>query len=350
MREEKESSGGSALDEALAWRLDWNLLRSYVVIIQERSFTAAAKKLKLKQPTVSNALRRLEETLGRRLIERGPRTFEPTASGDALYRQALQLFGTIDRLPTAMEDQSAVVTGRVSICMATHVTTPLFDETLAEFGRRHPMGTVSIAVSPSRMVVDAVEAQRCAFGICLVRDQRPGLNYSHFFREHFGFFCGPTHRLFGAGNLALSDLHGEHSVAFDTDQVNDVLRPVALLRERAELEAHPIGVSNNLEEVRRMVIAGLGIGALPIHVVERDVRDRLLWRLPPYEDPPAIDIFVVENPATQLNRAEQAFRQAFFERIAKTPLAERTYSVGAPPAPARSPARADGRAEPRPGA
>ncbi|MEZ5929261.1 MAG: LysR substrate-binding domain-containing protein [Parvularculaceae bacterium] len=77
-----------------------------------------------------------------------------------------------------------------------------------------------------------------------------------------------------------------------------MLRPVALLRESAALAPQPAGVSNNLEEVRRMVIAGLGIAPLPIHVVERDVRDGLLWRLPPYESPPAIDLFVVTNPAT----------------------------------------------------
>ena len=74
--------------ESLAWRLDWNLLRSFLVIVEERSFTTAAQRLNLKQPTVSNALRRLEETLGRRLINRGPREFEITPHGEALFRQA----------------------------------------------------------------------------------------------------------------------------------------------------------------------------------------------------------------------------------------------------------------------
>jgi hypothetical protein len=73
------------------------------------------------------------------------------------------------------------------------------------------------------------------------------------------------------------------------------------------------------------------------------VRDGLLWRLPPYENPPAVDIFVVVNPQTQLNRAEQEFRRLFDEQIGKTPLAERTYGpsswrkpAGAPPSRARA--------------
>ncbi|MCB9954943.1 MAG: LysR family transcriptional regulator [Parvularculaceae bacterium] len=311
--------------ESLAWRLDWNLLRSFLVIVEERSFTTAAQRLNLKQPTVSNALRRLEETLGRRLINRGPREFEITPHGEALFRQATQIFGAIDRLSSILEEESDCVNGTVAISMATHVTSPLVDNVLHEFQERHPKAAISISVHSSRNVVEAVRSKRAAFGICLVRERLPELEYTHLFTEHFGFFCGPTHRLFGKTNLSIKDLRGEKSVSFDTDQVNDVLRPVALLRESAALAPQPAGVSNNLEEVRRMVIAGLGIAPLPIHVVERDVRDGLLWRLPPYESPPAIDLFVVTNPATQLNRAEQEFRKIFFGAIERTPLAERTY-------------------------
>ena len=313
--------------DGLANQLDWNLLRCFYVLMRERSFTEAAQKLGLKQPTISNSLRRLEETLGRRLIDRGPRTFEPTIYGEALYKQVAQILGSIDRLGAIMEEETGVVSGTVAISMATHVTSPLVDSALAQFQTRHPKTVISISVASSRHVVEAVQSKHCALGICLVRDKLPGLEYTHLFREHFGFFCGPEHRLFGVSDLTLEDLRGERSVSFDTDQVNDVLRPVALLREQAALDPYPAGVSNNFEEVRRMVIAGLGIAPLPIHVVERDIRDGLLWRLPPYEDPPAIDIYVVHNPETQLNRAEQAFKRLLLDNIEATPLSERIYDA-----------------------
>lgn len=313
----------------LARRLDWNLLRCFYVLMQEKSFTEAAQKLDLKQPTVSNALRRLEETLGRRLIDRGPRTFEPTIYGEALFRQVEQIFGSIDRLSAIMEEEGGAVSGRVAIAMATHVMSPLIDGVLADFRARHPKASIAITVSSSRNVVESVRARKCALGVCLVRDKAPDLQYTHLFREHFGFFCGPPHRLFGAEGLSLEDLRGEPAVSFDTDQVNDVLQPVALLREQAALDPHPAGVSNNLEEVRRMVVAGLGVAPLPIHVVERDVKDGLLWRLPPYDDPPAIDLYVVANPETQLNRAELEFKRMLLERITATPLAERIYAAKA---------------------
>ncbi|MBA5790878.1 LysR family transcriptional regulator, partial [Escherichia coli] len=62
------------------------------------------------------------------------------------------------------------------------------------------------------------------------------------------------------------------------------------------------GVANNLEEVRRMIVSGLGIGAIPVQIAERDVRDGILWRLPPYEDVMPIDVFLItiffDDPAT----------------------------------------------------
>ena len=41
------------------WEIDWNLLRTFTVIVQEKGLTAAGDRLLLKQPTISNALRRL---------------------------------------------------------------------------------------------------------------------------------------------------------------------------------------------------------------------------------------------------------------------------------------------------
>ena len=63
------------------WEIDWNLLRTFMVIVQERGLTAAGEKLSLKQPTVSNALKRLETHMGCRLVERNASHFSVTPAG-----------------------------------------------------------------------------------------------------------------------------------------------------------------------------------------------------------------------------------------------------------------------------
>ena len=311
--------------ERLARGLDWNLLRTFIAIVQEGGITAAADRLLLKQPSVSNALKRLETSLGKRLVDRGPSHFRVTDAGQRLYAEALEIHGTIARLTVELRDIEDAIRGHVRIRLASHVVFPPLDETLREFSHRHQNVSFDLSVRTSADVVASVLEKEASLGICLVHRQHPDLTYDKLFREHFGFFCGPTHRFFGQKDLALEDLDGEPSVTFDTDSLQDALRPIAVLRTQLNLDATIRATSSQLEEVKRLIVAGVGIGPLPIHAVTRDIEDGLLWRLPPYDNPPAIDIYLVTNPASRLNRAEKGLIEMLIEKTVALPLAARVY-------------------------
>ena len=305
--------------------LNWNLLHTFVVIVEAGGITAGADKLGRRQPTISNALRRLEEQIGKRLINRKPGTFELTGAGRLLYQEAVDVYGAIGRLQIAMRDVTDTVRGHVNIAIATHIVSPHLDGVLRNFHRDHPEATISFDVMSSIATLAEVSARRASLAICLVNKQVPALEYHHLYRQHFGLFCGPDHELYGKSGLELSDLAGHSSVSFPTDRIDDVLRPIAIIRATAGLNTRIVGWSSNLEEVRRMTLAGLGISTFPIHVAERDVRDGLLWQLPPYDDLPTIDVHVVSNPRAKLNRAETAFLRSLVQMIEETPIANRTY-------------------------
>lgn len=311
--------------DRLMRELDWNLLRTFVVLGQSRSITEAAHRLRLTQPSVSTALKRLEDRVGRRLIDRKPGHFELTEAGQVLYREAVDIQGSILRLSTQMREMTDEVTGHVRIALASHVICPLFDSVLSEFHAENPKATLSIDVLSSSEAVDSVSGRFSSFAVCLVHQRNPKLEYLRIYREFFGLFCGPPHPLFGRKNLTRGDLAGHSAVSFDTDRLQDALKPVTLMRAEAEMHDLIVGTSSHLEEVRRMIIAGLGIGPLPVHVAKRDVQDGVMWQLPPYDTPPAIDVHVVWNPKASLNRAEQSFLTRLLERIEATPMEDRTY-------------------------
>ncbi|WP_029057298.1 LysR family transcriptional regulator [Stappia stellulata] len=311
--------------ERLARNLDWNLLRTFLVLAESASITEAADQLGLKQPSVSSALKRLEEQLGKRLIDRSPGRFRLTAAGTLLQREVIDIHGAVLRLGTLMREVANEVRGHVRIAMASHVVCPVFDEALTAFHTAHPHATLSIDISASKDGLAAVMSRRASLGVCLVHDKSPRLEYRRLYREFFGLFCGPGHPLFGRTGLTKADLGGHSSVSFVTDRMSDALRPVTLMRADARLEDRIVGTSAHLEEVRRMIIAGLGIGPLPIHVMRRDIEDGLLWQLPPYDDMPAIDVHVVWNPKAAMNRAETALLDELLRRIEATPIEARTY-------------------------
>lgn len=311
--------------DRLTRELDWNLLRTFVAIVQEGGITPAANRLLLKQPTVSNALKRLEDRLQKRLIDRGPGHFQLTDAGEALFQDAVEIHGSISRLTVTIPGMTEAVRGHIRIGMASHVVFPPYDHVLQTFSRAHPSVTYDVSVDTSLKVASMVLEKKASFGIGLVYEQHPKLDYHPLYTQQFGFFCGPEHRFFGRQDLTLEDLAGEPSVSFSTDQLNDALRPVALLRAQIKLDDTIRATSAHLEEVRRLINAGVGIGPLPVHVVERDVAQGLLWRLPPFEAPPKIEIYLVTNPTTRLNRAEAGFLDCLKSHIASLPSTQRHY-------------------------
>ncbi len=313
--------------DRLSRQLDWNLIYTFVVIVEEASITKAAQRLMLRQPTVSNALKRLEQQIGRRLIDRDATGLALTDYGQIFYRRSLEIAGSVNELTGEMTDEQRRVRGHVSIRVASHVVFPPFDAALAQFHEEHPEVTVSLEVLGSADVAASLLNQEAAIGICLQKNRHRRLDYTILFREYFGFFCGPRHPFHGRDDLTLADLRDVGYVSFETDRLSDALRPVALLRAREQIGENVVATSSNLEEVRRMIVAGLGIGPLPVHVVERDVRDGLLWQLPPYERMPAVEVFLVTNPRMRLSTAERTFLDTLNSMVAKLPPEARDLTV-----------------------
>ena len=312
-------------EQRFPWQLDWNLLRTFMVVVEQRGISRAADFLGLKQPTISSALKRLEDVLGQRLIVRKPNEFRVTRAGQVLYSQCSSIFGAVSQLPSLLEIGGEDLRGHISIGITSHVASDHFDAALHSFAFRHPKVTFSFNVAESAEVVARVNQNRTSLGICLMHKIPADLKAEVLYREYFGLFCGPRHPLFDRSEIALADLEGEPSVSFQTEVEGGPLEPVARLRARAKIVAGWRGLSSNLHELRRMIVAGIGIGALPLHVARRDVDLGRLRQLPPYADLPLVNIYLLTNPVRRLSDAETAFLSVCEQALAEADLEERTY-------------------------
>ena len=312
--------------EGLARRINWNLLHMFVVVAEMQSLSRAAAVLGRGQPAISAALKKLEERLGCRLATRGPTSFALTPAGEVLYREAREIANGIDRLSLLIADLSGELTGTVHLAMASHMTSPLLNEAFAEFHRRHPKATFLITVMSSPEIMKSMAASLIHFAITPLHQPAEGFDSLHLFREHCAFYCGPGHRLFGRRDLVPADLRGEASVSYYRPAaISYTLQSIADAHAQLQLAEPAVAVSNHMEEVRRMIVAGIGIGAIPIHIAARDERDGLLWRLPPYKPTMPVDVFMITNPRVRPSRVEQALIGVIEELVAARPLAERTY-------------------------
>ncbi|WP_147198637.1 LysR family transcriptional regulator [Pantoea sp. CCBC3-3-1] len=288
-------------------RLDWNLLRTFLAIVQEGSISRAAHRLHLSQPAVSLALKRLEERLGESLIIRTGATFSLTTAGEMVYQESLAIYGSIARLSIAVQDIPHNLTGTLRLALVSGVNSNIVDDVITRFHSLHPRTTFEITTGSSTDVQHALLHHHAGLGISLRHKQVAGLENTPFLHQRYFLFCGRSHPFFGQQDLKVEDLRQEKFVSFASDQLDGVLASLALFRAQQSLEGPLVGISSSVHEVKRMIRCGLGIGALPEHMVAEDIRSGQLWKLPPYDGIAQITLYLMWNDALKFNKAEEAF-------------------------------------------
>ena len=304
-------------------RLDWNLLRTFLVIGQEGSISRAAARLHLSQPAVSQALRRLEEQLDSALVvRRGPR-INLSKAGEEVMQIAAELYGTVSRLGPALDSPAETVTGKIRLLSISRIQSRAYDDFLAQFHSDYPQVELEIDVLRSSDVASGLLHKTASFGLSLCRTPQPRLEQRVLLEQRYAFFCGKRHRLFGRKNLTVADLQGENFVSFTSDQMGGNLSPLTVFRDQQGFTGRIVASSPSLDEILRLVGAGYGIGCLPEHIVAADVQANELWRLPPWEGVIDVNVYLLWNREQKLTQAESIFLERFQQMLMTTDPAER---------------------------
>jgi DNA-binding transcriptional LysR family regulator len=146
--------------------IDIDLLRSFVTIIEVKSFTRAAERLLRTQSAISLQMKRLEEQLECRLFERGGRGVEPTEAGTLLLGYARRILSANDELVGRMAEplvEGAVRVGTPEGFAAEHLA-----PVLARFARAFPKARMQVRTGSS----EALSAARAAGELDLLIETR----------------------------------------------------------------------------------------------------------------------------------------------------------------------------------
>ncbi|HTB48195.1 MAG TPA: LysR family transcriptional regulator [Acetobacteraceae bacterium] len=127
--------------------LDPVLLDSFLAVAQTRNFTEAGRRLGLRQSTVSQHVRKLEETAGRRLFVRDTHRVEPTADGEAMVGFARSILEANDRAERYFAGSQ--LRGRVRFGTSEDFVSSRLPEVLRDFVQRHPLVDVELTVDLS---------------------------------------------------------------------------------------------------------------------------------------------------------------------------------------------------------
>jgi DNA-binding transcriptional LysR family regulator len=292
-------------------RLDWNLLRTFLVIAREQSVSRAAAQLHITQPAVSHALRRLEEQLGRKLVQRSGPRIDITRAGNEVREVAEEIYGSVSRLASDAGAGDHSVSGQVRLVTVSGVQSDAYDDFLGDFHHDYPDIDLDVQVMASADVPSALLQHTATAALSLNRRVGGKIAQQLFLPQRYALFCGKRHPLFGRTGLTVDDLREENFVSFAGDQLGASLSVLSVFRDQHGLAGRVVATSASMAEVVRLVVAGFGIGSLPEHVGQAQVAAGRMMRLPPAEGIADLDVMLLWAD----NRKPRAAEAVFLERI-----------------------------------
>lgn len=136
-----------------------------MTLVDEGSFSAAARRLGVTQPAISAQLKSLEEHFGAELMERADRGWRPTPAGEKLYSHARQVAGLAESMEQTMANRWDGPSGRLQIAASTVPGEFLLPELLGDFSEAYPAVQVAVQVSDSSAVIEQVLLRRADLGL-----------------------------------------------------------------------------------------------------------------------------------------------------------------------------------------
>jgi DNA-binding transcriptional LysR family regulator len=281
--------------------IDWNLLKTFHEIAEAGGVSRAGRALRRKQPALSLALKRLETELGVTLCQRGPRGFELTDEGMLVAETCRSLNSLVRNVPKRLGNLTEEVRGRISIQIISSLVCERFDAAISRFHGRHPDVEILIDITTWDAVAAALLRDEIDIGVASAQTLRSDLNYDFLFDEVHGAYCGPAHPLYGRTFDDPSALSGQPFVLTGADEP-DLL---TAYRMRHGLGLQVAGLSEHLDEAKRLTILGIGICFLPEAFAAPDVKAGRLWPLLQHAEQPCMPVFVITNQRAPRKLARQ---------------------------------------------
>jgi DNA-binding transcriptional LysR family regulator len=249
-------------------------LRAFVTVVEEGSFSAAARRLKRVQSAISTSMANLEAHLGVPVWDRSTKVATLTPQGQAVLGAARRVLGEVDALRRLTTGMGSGLEASVSLCIdALYPLDALLDLCTA-FAKEFPAVDLRIDTQVLSAVSSRVLDGSATLGVATPAGIAAGLERLVLAPVHMVAVVSPRH--------PLAAVRGPASMEALTDAIQIVLS------ERSEDGAPDQGVLSTrtwrvaeLHTKHMMLRAGLGWGNLPEHVVRDDLRSGKLVAIRP---------------------------------------------------------------------
>ncbi len=169
--------------------MDIHQLKVFCSVYKNRSFSKASQDLLLSQPTISDHVKTLEETLDSRLFDRLGRSIEPTREANVLYPRAIEIIEKLEAIKSDIRQRKAVPGGELLLGASDTPGTYLVPRAAASFNALYPGVFFKLAIGQSRTIINMIMEHELSLGVVGAGTKRKSLNYTPLAEEELILAC-----------------------------------------------------------------------------------------------------------------------------------------------------------------
>jgi DNA-binding transcriptional LysR family regulator len=238
--------------------MDPRRVLTFRAVAHERSFSAAARRLALSQPSVSNQIAALEREVGVRLLERRPGGLRLTREGEILLEHADVIADRFGLAQAQLEESAERRRTRLRIGALPSALAGFVPAAIARVREDHPDTRVTFDEGTSEELAGRLASGELDLAIAYQdttwsRAEPPGVKRHHLLHEQFMVAMAPDHPLAGRSEIDLADLRNDDWTAALTDGV------IVRACRAAGFEPRLVSITHDQLAIRGLVIRGLAV-------------------------------------------------------------------------------------------
>lgn len=256
-------------------------LQSFCEVVKYKSFTKAAEKLYLSQPTISTHVRQLEEEFQTSLIVRTTKSVEVTPRGLELYECACSIVNLRDNLMRSWNDEDERM---IRIGASTIPSAYILPEILPAFRRVRPNTQFHVFQGDSQSIAEGLMRGTFDIGLIGVAVQEEILELTPFYADRMVLIT-PVNDHFRAfvqaGGMTLEDICREPILL--REQGSGSKKCITAYFERMGISENELTITarlNDQESIKNLVAVGLGVSIISAKAAEDAVRSGRLLTFP----------------------------------------------------------------------
>ncbi|HTW37940.1 MAG TPA: LysR substrate-binding domain-containing protein [Steroidobacteraceae bacterium] len=236
-------------------------LRYLVAVADTRHFGQAARRCFVSQPTLSAQIKKLEDYLGVKLIERQPRRATLTEAGEQIVARARLILEASDEVVALARSHRDPLAGQLRLALLPTIGPYLLPRVTPHLRKSLPRLTLLLYEYQTAPLLAKLHAGELDLGILALPVELEGLEARELYEEPFEVALPAGHPLAKQGTVRLQDLQHEQLLLLEEGHC---LRDQALaVCSRAGMSENADFRATSLETLRQMVAAGAGVTLLP---------------------------------------------------------------------------------------